>query len=399
MGFEKFEMEIDELRARRNAKWSSYGDNVLPAWVAEMDFAMAPPVQEAITKIVREQDYGYPRRDGLPAGEAVSKAFVDRMKDRFDWTTRPELVLPVADLVQGTYAPICALTQPGDGIILQMSAYPPFKAAIESTGRRLIRNPLIDSGVRFELDLDQLERSIDPTSRMIILCNPHNPTGRVFGRNELLRLGQIAIDNDLIVVADEIHADLVYPGNKHIPFASLSDEIAARTITLNSATKSFNIPGLRCAVMHFGNEDLYARFEKVIPRKLLGQPSIIGIDATVAAWRQGQPWLDDTLKHLTAVRDRLADRLSAEIPRIQSYAPEATYMAWLNCDMLDLKKSAFAFFHEEAGVAFSPGESFDEGCSHFLRFNFATSMEIFDMIFDRMVSALSKTRPHAATVA
>ncbi|MCC0044054.1 MAG: aminotransferase class I/II-fold pyridoxal phosphate-dependent enzyme [Brucellaceae bacterium] len=385
------------MRSRRNAKWSRFGEEVLPAWVAEMDFAMAPPVQEAIAKIVREQDYGYPRRNGLPAGEAVSKAFVARMEERFGWTTSADLVLPLADLVQGTYAPIFAFTDPGDGIILQMPAYPPFHDAINITGRRLIKNQLTDSGERFELDFDAMEASIDETTKMIVLCNPHNPTGRVFSRDDLLRLGQIAIRHGLYVVSDEIHADLAHPGHEHIPFASLSREIAARTITLNSATKSFNIPGLRCAVMHFGDAELFARFDSALPKKLMGQPSIIGIDATVAAWMEGQPWLDSTLGHLTAVRDHIFERLGREIPAVRGYSPEATYMAWLDCSGLDLDRPAFDFFHDEAGVAFSPGETFDAGCSQFVRFNFATSMEIADKIVDRMVSAIGKIDRNVVT--
>ena len=390
MGSTKFEMSIPHLRARRNAKWTQYGDKVIPAWVAEMDFHIAPPVQQAIEKIVNEEDYGYPRRNGLAAGTAVADAFVKRMRDQFGWQTDPDLVLPIADLVQGTYAPLCAFSEPDDGIILQTPAYPPFYDAIKNTGRRLIKQQLVDRDGRYQLDLAELERLIDETTKIVVLCNPHNPTGRAFSKDDLIAVGNLAIKHDLIVVSDEIHADLVFDDNRHIPLASLSPEIAAHTVTLNSATKSFNIPGLRCAVIHFGTADLRDRFYQVLPPKLLGAPSIIGIDATVSAWLEGQDWLDSTLKHLKSVRNHCTDRLQREIPEIQFRVPEATYMMWLDCSELGLQTTAFDFFHNEAGLAFSPGETFEDSCGQFIRFNFATSMEIADEILDRMVSAVRR---------
>jgi cystathionine beta-lyase len=156
MGLTKFEMTTPQLRARRSAKWSQYGDEVIPAWVAEMDFHIAPCVQKAIEKIVNEEDYGYPRRNGLPAGIAVAEAFVERMRDQFGWQTDPDLVLPLADLVQGTYAPLCAYSDPNDGIILQTPAYPPFYDAIKNTGRRLIKQQLIERDGRYQIYLEEL---------------------------------------------------------------------------------------------------------------------------------------------------------------------------------------------------------------------------------------------------
>jgi cysteine-S-conjugate beta-lyase len=382
-----FELSQSELRARRNAKWNMYDPDVLPAFVADMDFAVAAPIQAAIERIVREGDYGYPLRNGHRADRLLAAAFANRMKSCYGWELSPDLVLPMADLVQGTYAPILAFSEPGDGIVLQVPNYPPFREAINSTQRRLLALPMRDDGTRHVFDMNELEKLVDQRTRLFVLCNPQNPTGRVFSRDELLALGRFAIAHDLIVISDEIHSDLVYPGHRHIPFASLGPDIAARTVTLNSATKSFNIAGLRCALIAFGSEDLRNRFHKRIPPKVLGQPSIVGIDATVAAWTECQPWLDAVTAHLLRARNRVKDVLAAEVPEIRFHAPEATYLAWLDCSKLGLSTSAFQFFLDHARIGFSAGEAFDPGCAQFVRLNFATSMPILDEILDRFVTA------------
>ena len=382
-----FELDQPALQARRNAKWNQYDADILPAFVADMDFSVAAPIQAAIERIVRDRDYGYALRNGEKPDRLVASAFAQRMKSRFGWELSPDLVLPLADLVQGTYAPILAFSDPGDGVVLQTPNYPPFRDAISSTERELLALPMRDDGTRFVFDMNELEKLVNKRTRIFVLCNPQNPTGRVFSRDELLALGQFAIEHDLVVISDEIHSDLVFPGLQHIPFASLGPEIAARTVTLNSATKSFNIPGLRCALMAFGAEDLRDRFHKRIPQRLTGSANIVGVDATVAAWSECQPWLDAVMEHLLKARNRVKDVLAAEVPEIRLHAPEATYLAWLDCSKLGLSTPAFQFFLNNARIGFSAGETFDPGCAQFVRFNFATSMPILDDILDRFVAA------------
>jgi cysteine-S-conjugate beta-lyase len=385
-----FELPLDVLRTRQNVKWAKYGPDVLPAWVAEMDFSVAFPIRRAMERMVRDQEYGYPQRDGGDAAGALCAAFAARMHSRFGWQADAALALPLSDLVQGTYASLWAYSDPGDRIILQLPAYPPFHHAIADTGRELVPHRLASDGRRHCLDIASLEALVDARTRVILLCNPQNPTGRVFGRDELMEIGRIAIERDLVIVADEIHADLVYPGQVHVPMASLSPEIAARTVTITSATKSFNIPGLRCGVIHFGAPALRQRFLARVPARVLGSPGIAGIDATVAAWGQGQPWLDGVLAHLDTMRQRLADFLASELPMIRMHMPEATYLAWLDCSALPLPGTAFDFFHEHAKVAFSPGESFDPQCGRYVRFNFATSSGIMEAILGRMAEAVRR---------
>jgi cysteine-S-conjugate beta-lyase len=384
-----FEMSHAALQARRNAKWSQYDADVLPAFVAEMDFSVAAPIQAAIGRIVHEGDYGYPLRDGKRIDAAVASAFAVRMKSLYGWDVATDLVMPVSNLVQATYAPLMAFSDPGDGVILQTPNYPPFREAITSTDRRLIALPMRDNGTRYAFDLAEL-KTAGKDARIFILCNPQNPTGRVFSRDELLAIARFAIDHDLIVISDEIHSDLVYPGRQHIPFASLGPEIAARTVTLNSATKSFNIPGLRCAVIAFGSEELRGRFHKRIPYKLLGQCNIIGVDATVAAWTESQAWLDAVMAHLAKARELVRQVLAAEAPAVHFHAPEATYLAWLDCSRVKQSSTAFQFFLDHARIGFSAGESFDPDCAQFVRFNFATSMPILEEILDRFVSAIKQ---------
>ncbi len=247
-----------------------------------------------------------------------------------------------------------------------------------------------DDGTRYSFDLAELKPLIDKNTRIFTLCNPQNPTGRVFSRAELTAIAEFVLEHDLIVISDEIHSDLIYPGHRHIPFASLGPEIAARTVTLNSATKSFNIPGLRCALIAFGSEQLLARFHRRIPPRLTGQGSIIGIDATIAAWSESQDWLDAVMRHLLKARNHVADVLATEAPEVQFHAPEATYLAWLDCSKVGLPASAFQFFLDNARIGFSAGETFDPDCAQFVRFNFATSMPILDQILGRFVDAVNR---------
>ncbi|MDE2576899.1 MAG: aminotransferase class I/II-fold pyridoxal phosphate-dependent enzyme [Rhodospirillales bacterium] len=383
-----FELPVDVLRARQNVKWARYGADVLPAWVAEMDFSIAHPIRRVIEHAVADQDFGYPERRGGDAGAALADAFARRMQLRFGWAAEAALVQPITDLVQGTYAAIMAFSDPGDGVLLQTPAYPPFYQSIAETRRALVALPLPEAGRK--QDFTALAQAGDARTRVLLLCNPQNPTGHVFSRAELEEIGRIAIARDLVIVSDEIHADLVYDGAQHIPIASLSPEIAARTVTMTSATKSFNIPGLRCGVMHFGTAALRERFHARLPGHLLGAPGIIGIDATIAAWTHGQPWLDEVLAHLHANRALVDGFIAAELPGITWQPPAATYLGWLDCSGLRLPTGAFDFFHERARVAFSAGEVFDPARPHFVRLNFATSTRILEQLLGRVKDAVRR---------
>jgi cystathionine beta-lyase len=283
-------------------------------------------------------------------------------------------------------ATILAFTEPGDGIIVQTPIYPPFLRLITDTGRRVIENPLINDGNRFVVDIDGLERIADQAS-LIMLCNPHNPTGRVLQQDELEKIAMVVAQHNMTIVADEIHADLVYPGATHLPMQTF-DAAAARTVTLTSATKAFNIAGLRASVAQFGSVALKERFDSKVPERLIGAPSRFGVAATLAAWCEADGWLDAVMVYLDRNRRRVAEW--AAHANLGHYLPESTYLAWIDCRRLDLPTGVTPQqqFLDHAKVALSEGLDFGEPGRGHVRLNFATSAEILDEILDRLSSAI-----------
>ncbi|HXC79672.1 MAG TPA: PatB family C-S lyase [Candidatus Acidoferrum sp.] len=381
---ERFLIGADQLRARSGGKWNTYPREVLPAFVADMDFKVAPAVQDALMKFTDTQDYGYGQMtDTIPLFEAFSKW----MARRHHWQPDPALTHANATVVQGLVASLLAFSEPGDGIIAQTPIYPPFLLTIEGTGHRLVENPLVDSGTRFVVDVEGLKRAAEQAS-MILLCNPHNPTGRVLERAELEAIATIAANHNLTIVADEIHADLVYPGATHIPMETIA-AAAERTVTLTSATKGFNIAGLRTSIAHFGSPELKARFDKRFPPHLLGMPSRVGVAASIAAWSEAEDWLNDVMLYLDHNRQRVTGW--AAQANLGHYPPEATYLEWMNCRRLDLPAGTTPQQHflEHAKVALSEGLNFGERGQGHVRLNFATSAEILEDILGRLGGALA----------
>jgi cystathionine beta-lyase len=398
------ELDIRLLENRRSEKWHTHPRDVLPAWVAEMDFPVAAPIQDELRRFAEQSDVGYPialRETGL------AEVFSVRMQERFGWSTDPARVEILSEVVQGMYLALEAFSEPGQGVIVQTPIYPPFLSSVHETQRRLVENPLVAEGARFEIDFTGLEAAIDDETRIFLFCNPHNPSGRVFNRNELERLAVIVLEHDLVVVSDEIHGDLVFDGRRHIPFASLGPEIAERTLTLTSPSKAFNIPGLRCAVAHFGSEALQRRFNRALPRHVRGGIGLFGLYASMAAWRWAQPWLDEVVPYLESNRDFVGRALAERIPEIRFFAPEATYLGWMDCGALNLEGAAAAHFRAQGRVALSDGRVFtpgrraaDKTCAsdpsalldgrHAARLNFATSRAILTEVIDRMAKALGR---------
>jgi cystathionine beta-lyase len=312
------------------------------------------------------------------------------MNDRFAWNPDPARVEVLSEVVQGMYIAIEAFSEAGDGAVVQTPIYPPFLSAVADTGRRLVENPLISTGSQLDFDLDALPDLIDAKTRLFLLCNPHNPSGRVMRREELDRIATLVLEHDLILISDEIHADLLFDDRVHIPFASLGPEIEKRTVTLTSASKAFNIPGLRCAVAHFGSAELQERFNQLHPAHIRGGIGLLGIYASIAAWRWGQPWLDEVVAYLQANRDYALQAFEERIPEIQFYAPESTYLAWLDCSALDLEGSPAAHFMKHGHVALSGGRRFGDAWDQHVRLNFATSRPILTDVIDRMAKALGR---------
>ena len=387
------ELDPVRLRERRSEKWHTYPSDVLPAWVAEMDFPVAAPIQDAVRRFADGSDFGYPIR---LRDTGLSEVFAERMTERFGWSPDPGRVLILSEVVQGMYVALEAYSRPGDGVVVQTPIYPPFLGAVRDTGRRLVENrmQLVDGRMRF--DLDALEASTDAGCRVVLLCNPHNPSGRMHSRGELERIARLAIERELVVVSDEIHADLVFDGRPFVPFASLGEDVAQRTVTLTSVSKAFNVPGLRAAIAHFGTAELQRRFEAATPPHTRGGIGLLGLHATIAAWRFGQPWLDEVVPYLAGNRDFVAGLLAERIPEIGFVHPEATYLAWLDCRALPgaggeaSARSPAARFLRDGQVALSDGRLFGPGWEGFARLNLGTSRALLAEVVARMAKALGR---------
>ncbi|NNL84807.1 MAG: putative C-S lyase [Myxococcales bacterium] len=381
---ERFDVDLEVRRRTQGEKWQHYPPDVLPLWVADMDFGIAPAVRDALCEALEIADFGYPRP---PRETGIPELFAARMAERFAWSVDPSLVEILCEVVQGIYVALLQFTEPGDGVLVQTPIYPPFLSAIRETGRRLVEAPLRDDGSGYRVDLDASRAACDEGTKVLLLCNPHNPTGRVFDRAELEGLAELALERDLQVVSDEIHADLVYPGAVHRPFASLGPEISGRTTTLYSASKAFNIAGLRCAVAAFGARAALRRFRE-LPHHVRGGLSQPGLVATRAAWERGGPWLDEVLKILRGNRDFTVEEVSKRWPGARVHRPEATYLAWVDTRPLRLQPSPYAHFLERGRVAFSDGAHFGTPGEHFVRINFATSRAVIDEGIERAARSL-----------
>jgi len=245
------DLDPERLRRRLSEKWRRHAAPMLPAWVAEMDYPLAPAVRAVLERALEHDDLGYP---AMRDQRSVPEAFAERMQQRFGWNAAAERVVLLSEVVQGLYLALLAFTAPGDGVLVQTPIYPPFLSCVKDIGLRLIASPLVDLGGRHGIDFDRL-RAEAPGVRALLLCHPHNPTGRCFSRAELEGLAALALEHDWVVLSDEIHADLTHPGHPFVPFASLGPELAKRTITFSSASKAFNIAGLRCALAHCGSAE------------------------------------------------------------------------------------------------------------------------------------------------
>ncbi len=383
------DLDIESLRRRTGEKWKSYPEDVLPVWVADMDFPLAEPLQELLRHTLEHSDTGYPMsvtRDGLP------RIFAERAAECWGWQVSPNRIELITDVVQGLYVALHVLTEPGEAAVIQTPIYPPFLSCVEQVGRRMIVNELRRGDARYEIDFDALRAAIDDGTRMLMLCNPHNPTGRVFTRVELEGLAEVALERDQIIVSDEIHADLVLTGREHLPIASLGPEVEARTITLTSATKAFNIAGLRCALAAFGSADLQRGFN-ALPRYIRGGLGSLGLAATEIAWTRCQDWLDEVIATLEENRSLVTELVSRLLPGVRHLPSEGTYLAWLDCRDLELPDGPYRFFLEHGRVALSDGARFGPGGDGFVRLNFATSREIVTEAVERMAKAI---QTHAA---
>jgi len=359
--------------------------DAIPMWVADMDFEAPPAVVEAIRRRAAHGVYGYPL---IPP--SFWQAAIDWLKRRHSWDVRKDWMAKSPGIVPALNYAVRAFTKPGDGVIIQTPVYFPFYHAVENNGRRVVRNPLRFDGTRYTMDLEDLERKLDEGGRMLILCSPHNPVGRVWTRDELETLGRIAVEHDLLVISDEIHHDLVFKGSRHVPFASLSPALAERTVTCIAPSKTFNLPGLSTAAVVASNSKLIESFKEETERAGFELGQVFGIVGFEAAYNHGDDWLDELLSYLEANVDFMENFLEERISGIRLIRPEGTYLALLDCRGLGLEPAALNdFFLKKARVYFSDGALFGEEAAGFVRINFGCPRPVLREALERMERAVA----------
>jgi cystathionine beta-lyase len=372
---------LEELRKRKSFKWRNYPADVLPAFVAEMDFDLAAPIVEAATAALATGDCGYGHKGEL--GEAFAAFAAKRLR----WSPDPSRVYAIPDVMTGIAEVIQAVTPPGSGIVVNPPVYPPFRFRFGFYGRRLIDAPLArGADGRYALDPDAVEAALsEPDAAAYLLCSPHNPTGRVWSRQQLLTAADICQRRGAFLLVDEIHAPLVLAGAEYTPFLSLNHEISERTVTFSSASKAWNIPGLKCGVATAGSPRLCAVLEERWEALLAGQ---VGVLASVAAYADSLPWLDALRAQLDENRAWLSQLLGDHLPGVRYGPPEASFLAWLDCRRLGLGYDPAAAFLSRGRVALSPGPGFGTQGRGFARLNMGTSPELMAEAVRRMAAAV-----------
>jgi cystathionine beta-lyase len=378
------QVTVEELRARGGVKWSR-GPDVLGAFVAEMDFGTAPAVETALRDLIARQDFGY-----LPpaAGDALAAACSAWLADQFGWSVDPGRIRPLPDVIKGLEIAINMFSRPGSPVILPTPAYMPFLSIPPLLGREIIQVPMLTRDGQLTLDLDGIDAAYQAGGHLLILCSPCNPAGRVYTRDELLAVAAVAEARGGRVFADEIHAPLCYPGHPHIPYASVSDAAAGHAVTATSASKGWNLPGLKCGQLILSNDQDAETWEAT--GRILGRgASGPGVRANTAAYSAGREWLGEVITYLDGSRMLLADLVAEHLPGVRYRPPEGTYLAWLDCRGTGLGDSPGEFFLEKAGVLMNDGPAFGPAGHGCVRMNFATPRPVLTEMIRRMGQALA----------
>ena len=376
------QLSLTELRRRRSYKWLAFPADVLPAFVAEMDFMLAPPVEAAVAEAIAIGDTGY-ACENSDLGQALS-TFV---RDRFTWDVDPSDVILIPDVMSGVTEALRVALKPGDGVVINTPVYPPFFRHITEAGGKVVEAPLAEGVGGYELDLDVVEQAFKSGARGYLLCNPHNPTGRVFSRAELEQVVALAARYGVLVFADEIHAPLVLPGARHTSFLSLGEPAAQLGAVFISASKAWNIPGLKCAQLVVAGEAMRSMAQS-LPEGMASRAGNLGVIASIAAYRDGGPWLDELIGVIDRNRRLLSDLLTELLPEVSYVPPQGGYLAWLDCRGLGLGDDPVDFFLERGRVALGPGRKFGAPGAGHVRITMATTDEILRSIVDRMRAAL-----------
>lgn len=378
--------DFDQIIHRRDSdsiKWNKYPEDVLPLWVADMDFHSPPGVIHALEERLDHGIFGYPEIQ-----EGTRNAVIDWLWQQHNWSITKDDLIFLPGVVVGFNLAAHALTQPGDGVLVQTPTYKPFLDIADNVGieqHAMILDRALPSG-EYQISQNSFRASIQPNTQIFMLCNPQNPTGRVFSRRELETMANLCLEHDIYICADEIHHDIVFSGYKHLPIASLDPEIARRTITLFSPTKTFNIAGLKAAVAVITDQKIKERFLQA-KQGLVGRVNVFGQVGLRAAYSTGGPWLNDLLAYLETNRDVVVEFVNQQLPGVSMAQPQGTYLAWLDCQGTGLDHPQ-QFFLKEARVGLNAGEWFGDAGKGFVRLNFGSPKELVLEGLQRMREAL-----------
>jgi cysteine-S-conjugate beta-lyase len=362
--------------------------DVIPMWVADMDFRTPDFILKALETRLAHGIMGYTFRTPEYFSSIATWVLISHgWKIENDWICFSPGIVPALNLCT------LAFTRPGDSIIVQPPVYTPFFSAVESHGRNLVINPLREQDGKWVMDFEGLESMVSEKTKMIILSNPHNPVGRAWTEEELRQLAGICLRNNVLILSDEIHSDLVLPGNRHMPVAGLSDEIAEITVTCMAPSKTFNLAGLSTSSVIISNPVLRKYFSNKIEHLHVGYGNIFGTVASVAAYSEGREWLGELLEYIDKNVNLVMDRCRQSIPGIIPVRPEATYMIWLDCRKLGMKGPELSdFFINKAGIGLNEGSQFGHGGEGFMRMNIAAPRSVVEKAMDRLAAAVSGIR-------
>lgn len=375
-------MRLDRPESR---KWSLHPGRI-GAWVAEMDFGIAPEIAEALQRAIHEETLGYL---SPPVAAELGEATATWMAAEYGWAVTPERVHPVSDVMAALGVAITEYTPTGSPVIVPTPAYMPFLTYLPTIGHPVIEVPGVEVDGRWRHDLQRIDEEFAAGARTLILCNPHNPTGTVIDREELEAIAEIVDRHGGRVFADEIHAPLRYENRPFTPYASLSETTAQHTITGTSASKAWNIPGLKTAQLITSNDadaDLYRRFGFAVQHGA----STLGVIASTAAYRHGKPWLDEVISYLDGARHDLAELVTSHLPGAVYRVPEATYIGWIDVRHLDIPRPPAEFFREQAGVVLTEGRLLGRGYEDFVRLVFATPRPVLTEAIQAMGDAVRR---------
>ncbi len=394
--------DFDRLIDRRQtscAKWDAaeavFGSqDIFPMWVADMDFPIASPITESLRKRTEHEIYGYTQ-----VAPSVAEAVVGRMRGKYGWRVEPEWVVFTPGVVPALHAAVKAFTHPGDEVVIQEPVYHPFSSAISANGCCVVNNQLKLINGRYEIDFEDLQGKFAPRAwgmlpvpsriKMMILCNPHNPVGRVWTRDELNNMGEIVLENDAIMVSDEIHCELLFKGFQHIPFALVTPEFEQHCVVCMAPSKTFNLAGLAASSIIIPNNKLRDRFNAA-RAGIMPRPNIFGLVALEAAYRYGDEWLGQLLEYLQGNLEFLIAHFKERIPRIKVIRPEGTYLVWLDCRGLGMDPASLrTFMRERAGVGLEDGYIFGSSGSGFQRMNIACPRAVLKEALERIERAVS----------